>query len=64
VPGAAGFGVVVAGHSHKPLIEEKRGVLYVNHGRAGPRRFNLPVSVGLLRIRSIKPTAEIVRLPI
>jgi putative phosphoesterase len=41
-PEAAGFRVVVFGHSHHPKIEEKNGVLYFNPGSAGPRRFNLP----------------------
>jgi len=49
-PKAAGFSVVVAGHSHRPSIEEKDGVLYVNPGSAGPRRFSLPVSLGFLEI--------------
>ena len=49
-PKAAGFAVVVAGHSHRPSIEEKDGVLFVNPGSAGPRRFSLPVSVGFLEI--------------
>jgi hypothetical protein len=47
-PAAAGFRVVVSGHSHKPLIEERRGVLYLNPGSAGPRRFRLPIALGLL----------------
>ena len=50
-PGAAGFGVVISGHSHKPLHFEKAGVLYINPGSAGPRRFNLPVTVARLDIR-------------
>lgn len=50
-PVAAGFSVIVSGHSHKPLIEWKRNVLYFNPGSAGPRRFSLPVSVGFLHIR-------------
>lgn len=45
-PVAAGVQVVVTGHSHKPLREEREGVVYVNPGSAGPRRFKLPVSVG------------------
>jgi putative phosphoesterase len=49
-PQAAGFTVVVAGHSHKPSIMEKDGVLFVNPGSAGPRRFSLPVSLGFLEI--------------
>jgi len=49
-PVAAGFRVVVCGHSHRPLSETRDGVLYVNPGSAGPRRFKLPVSVGELQI--------------
>src|SRR5688572_3755600 len=45
-PGAAGVRAVVSGHSHKPLVEERDGVLFVNPGSAGPRRFKLPISVG------------------
>jgi putative phosphoesterase len=47
-PVAAGFSAVISGHSHKPLIEWRHGVLYMNPGSAGPRRFSLPVSIGLL----------------
>lgn len=49
-PVAAGIAAVVFGHSHQPLIEWKKGVLYFNPGSAGPRRFSLPVSVGFLEI--------------
>jgi len=49
-PVAAGLQVVVAGHSHKPAVTERDGVLYVNPGSAGPRRFSLPVTVGFLEI--------------
>jgi len=49
-PAAAGVRVVVSGHSHQPSISERDGILYVNPGSAGPRRFKLPVSVGELRI--------------
>lgn len=49
-PAAAGFHAVVYGHSHKPLIEEKHGVLFINPGSAGPRRFRLPVSTAQLLI--------------
>ena len=45
-----GVRVVVTGHSHKPLIAERDGVLFVNPGSAGPRRFKLPISVGMLTI--------------
>lgn len=47
-PAAAGVKVVVSGHTHQPLVREKDGVLYVNPGSAGPRRFKLPISVGEL----------------
>lgn len=47
-PAAAGFRVVVSGHSHRPGWREENGVLYVNPGSAGPRRFALPVTVGQL----------------
>jgi uncharacterized protein len=61
-PEAAGIGVVVYGHSHRPKIEEKSGVLYFNPGSAGPRRFRLPVSVGKLVIKGGKVRGEIIRL--
>jgi putative phosphoesterase len=47
---ASKFHVVVSGHSHKPVVKEVDGVLYVNPGSAGPRRFTLPIAVGELRI--------------
>jgi putative phosphoesterase len=47
---AAGIRVVVSGHSHKPLVAERDGVLYVNPGSAGPRRFRLPITAAELRI--------------
>ncbi|MBL0419952.1 metallophosphoesterase family protein [Ramlibacter sp. AW1] len=50
-PVPAGVRVVVSGHSHKPLVQQRDGLLFVNPGSAGPRRFSLPVSVGELRIR-------------
>jgi putative phosphoesterase len=49
-PVAAGFQVIVSGHSHKPSVTERDGVLYVNPGSAGPRRFKLPVAVAELQI--------------
>jgi putative phosphoesterase len=49
-PAAAGFHIVVSGHSHKPGKSERDGVLYVNPGSAGPRRFQLPVTVAHLRL--------------
>src|SRR5258708_22611233 len=50
--------VVVSGHSHKPLVQERDGVLYVNPGSAGPRRFTLPVAVGELRISGVAVKAR------
>jgi putative phosphoesterase len=47
-PAASGFDVVISGHSHRPKIETKNGVLYVNPGSAGPRRFTLPIAVAIL----------------
>jgi putative phosphoesterase len=51
-PAASGFAAVIAGHSHKPAIENKNGTLFVNPGSAGPRRFKLPITVALLEIDS------------
>jgi putative phosphoesterase len=56
--------VVVAGHSHRPLVLEKDGVLRVNPGSAGPRRFKLPVTVGLLEIVDGRATAAIRELAV
>jgi uncharacterized protein len=63
-PKVAGFRVVIYGHSHKAKIEEKNGVLYFNPGSAGPRRFNLPVSIGRLIIADGEVRAELVELKI
>ena len=63
-PDAAGFQVVVYGHSHKPAIERKNGVLYVNPGSAGPRRFSLPVTVARLTVSDDGVDAEILELSI
>lgn len=59
-PRAAGVRVVVSGHSHRPSIEERDGVLYVNPGSAGPRRFRLPISAGELAIDGDRAQARIV----
>ena len=61
-PVAAGFQAVVSGHSHQPLIREKGGVLYVNPGSAGPRRFSLPISLGRLTITEGRITPELIEL--
>lgn len=57
-PAAAGFAVVVSGHSHRPLVETRDGVMYINPGSAGPRRFTLPVAVARLHIRGETLSAE------
>jgi uncharacterized protein len=61
-PAAAGFHAVVSGHSHQPAIREKDGVLYVNPGSAGPRRFILPIACGRLRVAGTRVTAELIEL--
>jgi putative phosphoesterase len=58
-PAAAGFRVVVSGHSHRPAIRETDGVLFVNPGSAGPRRFSLPISLGFIEIISGKVRARL-----
>jgi putative phosphoesterase len=63
-PEAAGFNVVISGHSHVPKQETKNGVLYLNPGSAGPRRFKLPVTVGRFAIGEGKIKAEIVALSV
>jgi putative phosphoesterase len=55
-----GVRVVVSGHSHRPRVEERAGVLYVNPGSAGPRRFKLPISAGELLVRGDSVSARIV----
>jgi putative phosphoesterase len=61
-PAAAGFHIVVSGHSHKPGTAERDGVLYVNPGSAGPRRFQLPVTVAYLRLGRIPYEVEFLDL--
>jgi putative phosphoesterase len=61
---AAGFMVVVSGHSHVPKQETRDGVLYFNPGSAGPRRFKLPVSVGKLIVQDGGVAGAIVTLPL
>ncbi|RRH91392.1 metallophosphoesterase [Variovorax beijingensis] len=58
----AGVRVVVSGHSHKPKIEERAGVLYVNPGSAGPRRFKLPIAVAELIVDGGAVSARIIEL--
>ncbi len=61
-PVAAGFQAVVSGHSHKPEVRWDHGVLYVNPGSAGPRRFSLPISVGRLTVDAGNISAELMEI--
>ncbi len=61
-PNAAGVQVIVSGHSHRPSVERRNGILYVNPGSAGPRRFKLPISVGELTVTGGSVSARIVGL--
>jgi putative phosphoesterase len=61
-PVAGGFGVVIAGHSHRPVNEVREGVLWFNPGSAGPRRFKLPIALGLLTVDGGNVRGEIVTL--
>ncbi|QKE65404.1 metallophosphoesterase family protein [Aquipseudomonas campi] len=61
-PLPADIQVVVTGHSHKPLQQVRHGVLYINPGSAGPRRFKLPISVGLLHIDAGAVRGELIEL--
>jgi uncharacterized protein len=63
-PRAAGFAAVIAGHSHQPRMEERDGVLYLNPGSAGPRRFKLPISLARLTVTGGRLRAELVTLDI
>jgi putative phosphoesterase len=58
-PETHGYRVIVTGHSHKPLVAERSGTLFVNPGSAGPRRFKLPITVGYLTIAEGSAKAEI-----
>ncbi len=61
-PRTAGFAAVISGHSHKPLIEMRDGILHFNPGSAGPRRFSLPITIGRLRVRKGKLEPEVIDL--
>ena len=61
-PAAADFAVVVSGHTHRPLIKYRDSVLYINPGSAGPRRFTLPISVGMLEIEDGRITPKIIQI--
>lgn len=61
-PKAAGVQVVVSGHSHKPVVDDRDGVLFVNPGSAGPRRFKLPISVAELTVDGARVSARLTEL--
>jgi putative phosphoesterase len=61
-PAAAKFSAVLYGHSHRPSIEHRKGVLYFNPGSCGPKRFDLPATIGLLNISADALVPEIVKL--
>lgn len=61
-PAAAGFHIVVSGHSHKPKHEWRDGILFINPGSAGPRRFTLPISLGYLSVIGDDITPHFVNL--
>jgi putative phosphoesterase len=63
-PVAAQVDIVVSGHSHKPGIEHKKGVMYLNPGSAGPRRFNLPVSVASVTVAETGLQARILEISV
>jgi putative phosphoesterase len=63
-PPTAGFQAVITGHTHRPKMETKEGVLYFNPGSAGPRRFILPTTVGRLSIAEGKVRGEIITLTV
>jgi len=61
-PSAAGVHAVVSGHSHRPSVEQREGVLYVNPGSAGPRRFKLPIAVAELIVTGDSVSARMIEL--
>ena len=63
-PAPAGFRVVISGHSHRPSVMRRGGVLFLTPGSAGPRRFKLPVAVARLRVREESVNSHIVKLSV
>jgi uncharacterized protein len=63
-PKAAGFSVVISGHTHVPKQEMRDGVLYFNPGSAGPRRFKLPVGIGKLFVEDGSVRGELLQLTV
>lgn len=63
-PAGAGFHVVISGHSHKPSRADREGVIYLNPGSAGPRRFRLPITVARMDVAQAPWKIELVKLEI
>jgi putative phosphoesterase len=63
-PRRAALDAVIAGHSHRPSLVERDGVLFLNPGSIGPRRFTLPVAMAVLTVRGARVRGEIVRLDV
>jgi uncharacterized protein len=63
-PADLGFAAVVFGHSHQPMIETRQGVLFLNPGSAGPRRFTLPITVARVVVAGARLRPEIVELQV
>jgi putative phosphoesterase len=61
-PAAEGFDAVISGHSHKPLVERRGGLTYLNPGSAGPRRFSLPISLARMTVADGRLEARLLRL--
>jgi uncharacterized protein len=63
-PGAAGFSAVIFGHSHRPSLDTRKGVMYLNPGSAGPRRFHLPVSLAVIELTGKNLRPQLIELNI
>lgn len=63
-PGSAGFNGVIFGHSHRPNVEMRQGVMFLNPGSAGPRRFHLPVSLALIEVQGTALRPQLIELKI
>ncbi len=61
-PAAAGFHAVICGHSHRPKIEKRDGVLFLNPGSAGPKRFGLPVTLAFIYVKGVTLETVLVEL--
>jgi putative phosphoesterase len=63
-PAAAGFAAVIYGHSHRPRIEQREGVMYLNPGSAGPRRFRLPIAVARVEVTQEGLRSKLIELEV